>query len=141
MRRFLLVSLAAPSPRCAAFFMALPLFFATSASAQTTLTVNTSNDLDDGVCDASHCSLREAISAANNAGGGLIAFDIPGPGPHTIKPSSELPALVSDVTIDGTTEPDFAGTPVVELDGSITPAMTQGLVVVGSGNVIRGIVV
>ncbi|MGW8265693.1 MAG: CSLREA domain-containing protein, partial [Longimicrobiales bacterium] len=33
--------------------------------AQTTLTVNTANDVDDGVCDVAHCSLREAIDAAN----------------------------------------------------------------------------
>jgi CSLREA domain-containing protein len=30
-----------------------------------TLVVNTTNDVDDGVCDATHCSLREAIDAAN----------------------------------------------------------------------------
>ena len=63
------------------------------------------------MCNASHSNLREAITAANNTGGGLIAFDIDGPVPHTMEPRSELPALVANVTVDGTTEPDFAGTP------------------------------
>ncbi len=31
-------------------------------------TVNSTNDADDGTCDGSHCSLREAIDAANGSG-------------------------------------------------------------------------
>ena len=48
-------------------------------------------------------SLREAIEAANNTSNGgtpdLIAFDIAGPGPHTIKPLSALPMIAQ--MIDG----------------------------------------
>ncbi len=41
--------------------------------------VNTTDDLDDGMCDATHCSLREAINAANaSPGPDGISFDIPG---------------------------------------------------------------
>jgi len=60
------------------------LLFLPGLPAQTTFTVNTTSDTDDGTCSASHCTLREAINAANLAAdGAVIAFDIPGTGPHT----------------------------------------------------------
>ena len=36
--------------------------------------VNSADDVDDGTCDASHCSLREVLRVANafNSGGGVI---------------------------------------------------------------------
>ena len=42
-----------------------------------TFTVNSTNDVDDGNCDTTHCSLREAINAANVAtSSDAIAFNI-----------------------------------------------------------------
>lgn len=108
---------------------------------QTTFTVNTTNDVDDGTCNAVHCSLREAITAANHTeGGAVIAFNIPGPGPHSIRPLFSLPNIEKDITLDGTTEPDFAGTPVVELDGTATEQV-NGLNIVLSNNTIRGLAI
>ncbi len=77
--------------------------------------VNTIDDTDDGVCDAAHCSLREAINWANTmAGTPTITFDIAGSGPHVIDLCHALPQLTSSgTTIDGTTEPSYTGTPVV----------------------------
>jgi CSLREA domain-containing protein len=77
------------------------------ARAQTTFTVNTTSDTNDGTCDASHCSLREAITAANAAAGAdTIEFAIlPAGGVHVIAISgSELPALEDDLVIDGYTQ-------------------------------------
>ena len=53
---------------------------------------------------------------------------------------SFLPAIEDSITVDGTTEPDFAGTPIIEIDGS-TAGPTNGLDLVGSGITIRGLVV
>ena len=67
-------------------------------------TVNSFDNADDGVCDASHCSLREAINTANAlAGSDTIAFNIPGPAPHSIQPTSYLPTATDPAAIDGTT--------------------------------------
>ena len=54
-------------------------------------------------------SLRKAIQDANtNPGSDTIQFDIPGAGPHTIRPGSELPALTGPVLIDGYSQTDIS---------------------------------
>jgi CSLREA domain-containing protein len=105
-----------------------------------TFTVNSTVDPGVGGCDVVECTLREAIIQANSAtlGSDIIAFNIPGPGPHTIQPTSPLPAITAGVTIDGYTEPGSsvntaafsAGTNAVlmiELDGSNAGADADGL--------------
>src|SRR5262245_3821998 len=101
-----------------------------------TLTVNTTADsnLRDTVL-----TLREAILVANgtlafgtltaseqaqvsgtlnNPGTDSIAFNIGGGGVQTISPTSALPIITDAVVLDGTTQPGFAGTPLIELNGS-----------------------
>jgi CSLREA domain-containing protein/uncharacterized repeat protein (TIGR01451 family) len=104
-----------------------------------TFTVNTTDDIDDGACTTTHCSLREAISRANSLGShDTIRFDIEEPligGVHTIRPSSPLPQFGNPNgggadSIDGTSEPDFASCgdgPVVEIDGSNAGAGADGI--------------
>jgi CSLREA domain-containing protein len=109
-----------------------------------TLTVNTTNDVDDGSCDAVHCSLREAINAANaHLGLDTIAFNIPGPAPHTIFVTGDLPTLNDPVTIDGTTSPDFSVAPVIELRGDLDPGARVGIAlnVLGGNSTVRGLVI
>jgi CSLREA domain-containing protein len=115
---------------------------APATGAAATFTVNNTTDLNDGSCDGVHCSLREAINAANAAGGAdLIAFNIPGPSPHSIKPVSQLPTITDPVTIDGTTEPDFAGSPVVEISGELAPLESAGLYITAGSSTVRGLVI
>ena len=84
----------------------------------------------------SHCSLREAILAANdsiNLGApDEILFDLGGIGPHTISLSTSLPDITDPVTIDGRIDisaaklNDLAAPPSmlnIEIDGS---GMTSG---------------
>ena len=78
-----------------------------------TFTVTTNDDVNDGTCDASHCSLREAIAAANAAvGKDLISFAI-GSGAASIAVGAPLPEITGSVTLDATTQPGYAGTPIV----------------------------
>jgi CSLREA domain-containing protein len=110
--------------------------------ADTTFTVNTTDDPGDGICDAAHCSLREAIEAANaNAGTDTIAFDIDGIAPHTIQPAVPLPAISDPLVIDGTTEPDFTIRPVVDLDGTAAGAGATGLRITAGASTVRGLVI
>ncbi len=93
----------------------------------TALTVNTGNDVDDGVCDLTHCSLREAINSANaTAGTDTINFDIPGSGPYVIAPVTGLPALTDPLFIDGSTQPGITldGGSMVQFGLSISTTAT-----------------
>ncbi len=107
-----------------------------------TFIVNTTDDNDYGSCDASHCSLREALNAANaSPSPDLITFAIPGVPPFTIQPQSPLPGLDNPVTIDGTTQLGYAGNPVIELNGSAAGEGTNGLSI-GSGNsTVKGLLI
>ncbi|WP_165219276.1 PKD domain-containing protein [Aquisphaera insulae] len=90
--------------------------------------------------DAGAGSLRQAITDANSSGGAdTIDFSI-GSGLQTISPLSSLPALTDTVTIDGTTQPGFVGTPLIRIDGS-SAGGSNGLVLgVGSdGSTVRGL--
>lgn len=111
-------------------------------SQATTFEVTSANDADDGQCDAIHCSLREAINAANaNAGVDTITFSIGGPGVKSIQPNSALPSISEGVFINGISEPNFAGAPVIELNGTGAGAAADGLHLTGDGSTIIGLII
>src|SRR6185295_17059681 len=70
-----------------------------------------------------------------------ITFNIAGAGPHTINLTSALPTIGEAVIIDGWSEPDFAGTPVIELNGASAGAGADGLHITGGGSTVRGLVI
>ncbi|HEX3720390.1 MAG TPA: M12 family metallopeptidase [Verrucomicrobiae bacterium] len=95
-------------------------------------------------------SLRAAIYFANDHPGTAIRFDIatndPGfsNGVYTIFVSGQLPPLVADGTvIDATTQPGYAGQPIVALDGSqIIPEVeftVSGLYLYSGNCAVRGL--
>ena len=92
------------------------------------------------MCDVSHCSLREAINAANaNPGPDVIEFDVPDGGSNIIRVSSPLPDLTDDATtIDATTLSYYAGYPEVFI-GRDTEVVETGLRLESNDNVIRGL--
>ena len=93
--------------------------------------------------DSGPGSLRQAIINANaNQGVDTISFLIgPGPGARTISPLSALPVITDPVVIDGTTQPGFAGTPIIELDGRLTPQGTPGLEISAGRSRVRGLAI
>jgi len=87
-------------------------------------------------------SLQQAILDANALSGpDTIAFHIPGAGVHTIAPASALPPITDPVVIDGTTQPGFAGTPVIEINGVNAGINTDGFTLSAGDNTIRGLVI
>ena len=111
----------------------------------------------DGVCDAGggQCTLRAAIEEANAwLGHDTIGFDIPGSGPHTIRPGGDgLEWITSSdgVTIDGYTQPGSRvntathGTNAVikiQIEGQGTAdSAPDGLELRSPGNVVRGLAI
>jgi titin len=89
-------------------------------------------------------SLQQAISNANTTvGTNTIVFQISGSGVvHTIIPTtaSPLPAITNAVVIDGTTQPGFAGTPLIELDGA-SAGNSDGLVLSAGNSTVRGLAI
>jgi CSLREA domain-containing protein len=90
-------------------------------------------------------SLREAILAANATPGvDTISFDIATPlvnDAHTIALGSALPAISEAAIIDGTTEPDYHGTPIIELNGAGAGSGSNGMTLSGNGSTLRGLVI
>ncbi len=78
-----------------------------TAHAGQTFTVNNVGDPVEGgpnfgVCNANLCTLRTAITVANNLPGkDTIDFSIPRAGVQSIRPTKPLPAITGPVVIDG----------------------------------------
>ena len=130
---------------CAAFGVVLWGGPAAPASAAVTFTVNTAGDAfdsntNDGVCDdgAGKCSLRAAVMQADaTPGADTINFQI-GTGPQTITLAATL-FVTGTVTIDATTQPGYAGRPLVALKGN--GLSDDGLSIQGAASRVRGLVV
>lgn len=87
-------------------------------------------------------SLRAAITAANASPGlDQIHFLILPGNAQTIAPAAPLPEITDPAIIDGTTQPGFSGTPLIELTGASAGPNAIGLVVKGGNSTIRGLVI
>ena len=86
-------------------------------------------------------SLREAISNANaTPGTDKIVFNIPGPGVKVINLLTALPEITGPVVIDATTQPGYAGAPLIELNGASVP-FEPGLVITAGNTTVRGLAI
>ena len=124
-----------------ALALVLGVLGGTAAAGGATFTVNSTADTDDGVCNASNCTLREAIEAANAApGADVIHFSI-GSGAKTIALLSPLPTITDPVTLDATTQPGYSGTPLIDLDGSGAGPGANGFRIDAGSSVVTGFVI
>jgi uncharacterized repeat protein (TIGR01451 family) len=84
-------------------------------------------------------TLRQAIVDANaTAGADTIQFSI-GSGLKTINISPALPNVTETVTIDGTTQPGFSGSPLIEITG--ISATGNGLDINANNSVVKGLII
>lgn len=115
--------------------------FSLTAAPSTGLVVDTTSDNNLTACTAAanDCSLRGAIARANaNVGADIISFNIPGAGVQTIAPATDLPILTdSATTIDGSTQPGYAGRPVIVI--APTGANRTALEISSANNVIAAL--
>ena len=112
------------------------------------------NAVGDGICATAlgSCTLRAAISEANFAADlDTISFAIPDqsdPGCDSVSGictiqvgAAGLSTITQPVVLDATTQPGFVGTPLIELDGSLTGVNVSGFAVWGGGTTVRGFAV
>src|SRR5687767_3177635 len=91
--------------------------------------------------DSGSGSLRQAILDANNhAGADTIKFAI-GSGAKTITPSSKLPGRGDETTLDATTQPGYAGKPLIEINGASAGSGADGLKIFGAHATIKGLII
>src|SRR6266487_1936509 len=121
----------------------------TPTPAPFTFVVNSTGDAPDStvgnaICETAtpgECTLRAALQeSAARPGGETVIFNIPGSGVHTITPSSPLPTAF-EVSIEATSQPGWAGSPLIELRGTSAGA-ADGLVVGGTASrpaIVRGL--
>ena len=101
--------------------------------------ITVTNTLDSGAG-----SLRQAIATVStNAGADTITFNISGAGVHTITPATQLPTITDRVVIDGTTQPGYAGKPLIEISGATVDNGGNCLVVQsgGGGSTLRSLAI
>jgi titin len=90
--------------------------------------------------DSGAGSLRQAILDSNgNSGPNTIDFNIAGSGVHTIVPATQLPDITQPMTIDGTSQPGYSGTPVIELNGA--NASINGLTISAGNSTLKGLAI
>ena len=88
-------------------------------------------------------SLREAIINANAnlaPSPDRILFNIPGPGVKVIHLLTPLPEISDRLVIDGASQPGYAGTPLVELDGS-NAGLANGFVITAANSFVGGLAI
>lgn len=123
--------LARPFGRGALALVGVVLLLASDAGAAVYL-VSSSADAGPG-------SLRQAILDANaHAGIDEIRFALGAN--KTIKPLSPLPAITGTTDLNGTSQPGYAGVPLVEIDGA-SAGQAAGLTVSSALSKIRGLVI
>jgi hypothetical protein len=121
-------------------FLSLAFGMAWVAQASASFTVTTAADNGDNV-NPTPGSLRAAIIGANSTPGtDSISFSI-GSGLQTIQPLTQLPTISDAVIIDGTTQPGFAGAPLIEIDGSLTTSSFALVVNSNSPTTIKGLII
>jgi len=102
----------------------------------------------DGQCasTAGACTLRAALQEAEaREGADVVQFRI-GTGIRTIRPKTPLPIVAGPITLDGSTQPGYAGAPRIEIDGSAMEVGDvregpgfDGLVFVNGGHTVRAL--
>ena len=90
--------------------------------------------------DSGPGSLRQAILDSDAAAGGMnrIVFAIPGSGPEQIGLLSPLPTITASVAIDGTTQPGYAGAPLIALTAA-GPGVATTFTIAGANVTVSGL--
>lgn len=124
----LLIAFLAVSYNETAFSHGLP------ANPANNIVVTNANDTGTG-------SLRQAMLDSNSSPEfDNIIFNIPGSGLKTITLFSPLPALTDPVNLDGTTQPGYAGFPLIEIVGRRL-GTANGLVISGGNSTVKGLII
>ncbi len=108
------------------------------STSEATVNVSVNSFVVTNNSDTGAGSLRQAITNANATPGiQSVSFNIAGTAPFGIFLLSDLPEITDPIIIDGTTQPGYAGSPIVKILGSLL----NGLQILngGGGSIIKGL--
>ena len=101
----------------------------------------TDDDATAGALRVQQGSLRQFILNSNEIIGVQTSnFSIGGGGAQTIAPTAGFASITDAVVLDATTQEGFAGTPLIELDGTGAGG-ANGLTLASNGSTVRGFVI
>jgi hypothetical protein len=86
--------------------------------------------------------LRQAITDVNAQSGPQplgIVFNIPSAGVQKITLGSPLPTIMQPTILDGTTQPGYTSTPLIELNGGSIGASANGIHITAGSSTVRGL--
>jgi hypothetical protein len=127
------------TPTVPALLRANPPSTSTGGGAATRIAVVPDPFLVTNTADSGPGSLRQAIINANeHPGTDTIHFHIDC-GTQTITPTSTLPTITDPVIIDGTSQPGYGETPLIQLDGTGAGVGASGLTITAGGSTVRGL--
>jgi Bacterial Ig domain len=103
------------------------------------LSVYTVTDPSDG---GGSGTLRSIIGQVNSdSSPDTVDFSLPGSAPFVIQLTSALPQVTNSVVIDGTSQPGYAGQPIVELNGNQAGGGSNGLQLEVGNVTIEGLII
>ena len=119
-----------------------PYFRAVASQASRCSTFVASADVVTTTSDSGSGSLYQAIEDVDSGLVNTIDFAISGSGIQVIY-TGGLPTITEPVTIDGTSQSGYSGSPLIELNGSDAPSGTTGLTLAtgSNGSTILGLYV
>jgi hypothetical protein len=92
--------------------------------------------------DSGTGTLRQAIMDANShTVTDTIKFNIAGSGVHTISPTAALPTITDAVILDGTSQPGYKSTPLIEINGGNIALLADGLDISAGGTTVKGLAI
>jgi len=110
-----------------------------ASKSRLSLVVNTTDDTDDGSCDDTHCSLREAINSANSLpAGSTITFALPLNSTITVQSHPPTLTQTGATMIDGAVG-SYPVTGKLVLEGSSAGTDTTGLVGIGGNLTLKNL--
>jgi hypothetical protein len=115
------------------------LFFASGIISVSGATFSVTNTSDSGAG-----SLRQAILSANSTVNvpDIITFAIPGTGPFTITPATQLPTVTDPIVIDGYTQSGSSSNSLSAGDNAVLQIVVNGLLIINTSNsVVRGLAI
>jgi len=77
--------------------------------------------------------------ALSNCVPATINFSIPGDPPFIISPITKYPPITVPIAIDGTTQSQYAGVPLIQIDGSAYTG--DGLMICGGNSTVKGLAI